>query len=91
MTESPSEKIKMIKASLRCFSFGLLGLLPLIGSPFAVAALVTSGKVRARQKTLWNPARPYWMIGLICAAIGTIFWSFVLILVLYQIQNAGNR
>jgi hypothetical protein len=90
MTDIPTEKIKMIKASLRCFVFGLLGLLPLLGLPFAVAALVNSGKVRAGQKFLWNPARPYWILGLTCAILGTIFWSFILMLVLFQVANTRN-
>jgi hypothetical protein len=35
----PATKLKMMKGSLRCLTLGLLGLLPLIGVPFALAAL----------------------------------------------------
>jgi hypothetical protein len=42
----------MLKSSLRCFVFRLLGLLPLIGLPFALAALWISGRVRAKEKNL---------------------------------------
>lgn len=79
MTETETEaKIRMIQASMRCFMFGLLGLLPLIGIPFAVLALLTSGSVRARQKTFWNPAQSYWIFGVICAVLGVLFWGYVL-------------
>ena len=82
-----TEKIKMIKASLQCFVFGLLGLLPVIGLPFGLAALIVSGKVRAGQKKHWNVARPYWICGLVCAAVGMVFWSFILMLIIFHAVN----
>jgi hypothetical protein len=80
-------KIKMMKASLRCFFVGLLGLLPIIGLPFAILALLASGQVRVGQKRFWNPARPYWIGGIICAVIGTIFWGFILTVIIYHALN----
>ena len=58
-------KIKMMKGSLRCFIFGLLGLLPIFGPPFAIAALWVSGRVRAKEKLFWNVARPYRIWGVV--------------------------
>jgi hypothetical protein len=52
-------KIRMLKNSLRCFGCGVLGLVPVLGIPFALAALVTSGIVRAGEQHFWNAARPY--------------------------------
>ena len=75
-------KIRMLKNSLRCFWCGLLGLLPVIGLPFALAALVLSGQVRAGQKKYWNAARPYWIWGVVSAVAGTLFWGFVFALIL---------
>ena len=49
MNDIPAAKIKMMKGSIRCLIFGLLGLLPIIGLPFALAALWVSGRVRARK------------------------------------------
>lgn len=80
----PTAKIRMLENSLRCFACGLFGLLPLIGLPFALVALWTSGRVRASEKKFWNAARPYRIWGVVCAAIGTIFWSFILTFVVYQ-------
>ena len=83
MNASADAKIKMLNSSLQCFVCGMLGLLPVIGLPFAVAALVISGKVRAGQKKYWNAARSYWISGIAYAVAGTVFWSFILILIIF--------
>jgi hypothetical protein len=75
MNDLPAAKIKMMKGSVRCLIFGLLGLLPIIGLPFALAALWLSGRVRAKEKLFWNAARPYRIWGVACAAIGAVVWS----------------
>ena len=80
-------KIQMLKSSLECFVFGLLGLLPLIGFPFAVAALVISGKVRVRQRKYWNAARPYWVGGVACGCVGMFLWGAVWILILFNLVS----
>jgi heme/copper-type cytochrome/quinol oxidase subunit 2 len=61
---------------------GLLGLLPVVGLPFAFAALVFSREVRAGQKKYWNAARLYWIWGVVCAAAGPIFWTVILTLII---------
>ena len=65
-------KIRMLKGSLRCFVCGLLGLLPVIGLPFALAALWISGRVRATEKQFWNAAWPYRIWGVVCARLGAV-------------------
>jgi len=42
-------KIQMLKGSLRCLVFGLLGLVPVMGLPFALAALWVSCRVRCHD------------------------------------------
>jgi len=84
MNTAAEVKIRMLQSSLRCFVFGLLGLLPVIGTPFAIAALWISGRVRVKEKQLWNAARPYRIWGIVCAAGGTIFWGFTLTIIIYQ-------
>ena len=86
----PSAKIQMLKSSMRCFVYGLLGLIPLWGLPFAIAALVISGKVRVQEKHFWNAARPYRIWGVVCAAAGTILWGFILMLIVYSTINRGG-
>jgi hypothetical protein len=91
MNTEAEAKIRMLRNSLRCFVFGLLGLLPVIGLPFAFAALALSGKVRAGQKKHWNAARPYWVWGVVSAMAGTVFWSLILILVIFHaMTNTGD-
>jgi len=90
MNTDASAKIKMLKSSLQCCVCGLLGLLPVIGLPFAIAALVISGRVRAGQKKYWNAARPYWIEGVVCAAGGTVFWGFILTIIIYQAATDGG-
>jgi hypothetical protein len=91
MNPDAEAKIRMLENSLRCFVCGLLGLLPALGLPFAFAALALSGQVRASQKKYWNAARPYWIWGVISAMAGTIFWGFILIIVIYHATtNTGD-
>jgi hypothetical protein len=87
MNADTEAKIKLLKNSLRCFVCGLLGLLPVIGLPFAIAALWISGRVRAREKLFWNAAQPYRIWGVVCAAVGTIFGGFILTIIIYHAVN----
>jgi hypothetical protein len=88
MNSDAGEKIKMLKGSMRCFIFGMLGLLPVIGLPFALGALWVSGGVRAKEKKFWNAARPYRLWGIVCAAFGALAWSIVDTFLVFHIFNA---
>ena len=90
MNADTEAKIQMLKSSLQCFVCGLLGLLPLIGFPFAVAALVISGKVRVRQKKIWNAAKPYWIWGIACGSLGILLWGAVGIIILFYALNPDS-
>ena len=83
-------KIKMMKSSIRCLIFGLLGLLPVIGLPFALAALWISGQVRAQEKQFWNAAKPYRVIGAVCAGVGTVVWTGIIIFVVGNVLTSAN-
>jgi hypothetical protein len=83
-------KIQMLNGSMRCFVFGMLGLLPVFGLPFALAALWISGRVRVSEKQLWNAARPFRIWGVVCAAVGTVFWCFILMLIIYSAVSNSN-
>jgi hypothetical protein len=85
MNTDADAKIQMLKNSLRCFVYGLLGLLPVIGLPFALAALWISGRVRVKEKQMWNAARPYRIWGVVCAAFGTVLWTGVLAIVMARL------
>lgn len=84
MNHDATSKIRMLKNSRHCFVFGVLGLLPLIGLPFALVALVFAGNVRVQERRFWNAAKPYRIWGVTCAAMGTIFWASILASFLYH-------
>lgn len=89
MNNDAVAKIAMIESSLRCFTFGLIGLLPGIGIPFSILALWNAGKARVREKKYWNPAKVYRNWGVVCAATGMIVWVFVGILVVWNAVAGG--
>ena len=91
MNEIPARKIKMLRSSIRCLVFGLLAFLPVIGLPFAFAALWISGSVRRQEKQLWNAAKPYRLIGATCAAFGTIIWLLVAGIIALNIVSQINN
>lgn len=82
-------KIAMMKGSIRCLAFGLLGLLPFIGLPFALVALWTGGQVRRREKHYWNVARPFRIWGVVCAGIGAVIWATIGSVIVYNAYING--
>ncbi|HTR42657.1 MAG TPA: hypothetical protein VMH87_13680 [Pseudomonadales bacterium] len=90
MKNDATEKIVMLQSSERCFVYGLLGLLPGIGIPFAVMALWMGGRARVREKRFWNAAAPYRTLGIICAALGLIVWFFVAAMVTYNASATND-
>jgi len=82
---NPEIKIRMMKRSLECFALGLTGLLlPFLGMPFALAALMAGLDVPSAQRHFWNPARRYWIVGMICAALGAFLWGSLTTLMLFR-------
>jgi hypothetical protein len=57
--QSPAVRIQVIEASLRCFVFGWLSLIPLIGLPFVLLANHAYLQSRAESGLEWNPASGY--------------------------------
>jgi hypothetical protein len=84
----PAQKLRMMKRSVRCLALGLLGLVPLVGVPFALAALWTSYGVRRQERLFWNPAKPHRVVGLISASVGALLWSIVDTILIYNGVNA---
>ena len=80
----------MMESSLRCFAFGLLALVPVIGPVFAIFAAWHAGRARIAGKHYWNPAQTLLLWGTICAPIGAILWTGVDILVVWQILNPSR-
>jgi len=75
MTPSPAssatmDKVLVIQRSLRCFTLGLFGVLPVLGLPFAIAALSSYFHVKRIVGTQWNPAQTYLTWGVATALCG---------------------
>jgi len=60
-------RIEMIEHSLRCFVYGLISLLPVIGLPMAVLSTAQYRRVQRGQGEMWNPAHRYHFWGGVCA------------------------
>ena len=75
------DKIRVIKLSLRCLRYGLLGLIPVIGIPFIITAFICYGRARREAGGEWNPARRqlYWGVGLAITDLLLLSAAIVLI------------
>ena len=82
----PYDKIHMIESSLRCFAFGIVALLPLIGIPFAVISISNFRSVFFSKGKLWNPAERYLRVGLACAAAGILLHLLVVAAIVIEIS-----
>jgi hypothetical protein len=63
-------KILALKFALWCFTCGLLSLVPVLGIPFAFAALLFRAKASAHTPDDWPIARRYMTLGSLFAALG---------------------
>ena len=70
--EASLAKIKMLERSLQCFVCGLIGLLPVIGFPLSLLALISYRRVCVGQRGMWNAAKRYLVWGFILAAVGLV-------------------
>ena len=61
-----------IRTSLTGFVCGLVGLLPIMGLPLAVYALLCWSNVRLRYRDRWNPASAYLRAGAAFALFGLL-------------------
>ena len=65
-------KVLAIQAALRCFTCGLLSLIPMLGIPFALAAMLFHAKASGLAPDDWHVARRYAMLGMLFAALGLL-------------------
>ena len=70
-SRKPATRAHLIERSLRCFRCAMLGLIPVLGIPFAVRAWVEYARLRRPPAGLWNPAARYlgWSTALASAGI----------------------
>ena len=80
------DKIDLIQSSLRCFACGIIGLLPFIGIPFAVAAIWDFRRIFFGKSNLWNPAEPYLRVGMACGTAGILLDLLIVAAIVIQIS-----
>ena len=51
---------------------GLIGLLPVIGFPLSMLAMISYPRVCVGQRGMWNAAKRYLVWGFILAAVGLV-------------------
>lgn len=66
------DKIELIQRSLRAFFFGVPGIVPFLGIPFAIVAAANNSQIKRRRGSHWNPAQRYLFWGMVCARTGII-------------------
>ena len=71
------DQVELIKRSMRCFSFGLVGILPGIGVPFAVIALWDFLHISQYKGTSSNPAERLLRWGAFSAIVGLLLTMFL--------------
>jgi uncharacterized membrane protein len=84
---SPDDRISLIERSLRCFAYGWLSLIPLVGLGFAILAVRTHLKARAVEGMEWNPAKVYLHLGFSLAWLGGLVSLMALALSMFILLN----
>ena len=69
---NPAQRIRAIQMSLRCFVYGWLSLLPLIGLPASIVAIGLHFRTMAVCGGEWNPAKRYLVVGYCLAWLGLL-------------------
>jgi len=80
-TPPPLNRAELIDRSLRCFVLGLWSLLPIIGLPIAVLALMQNWRLHRRARGMWNPAERFLWWSWICATLGAGLSSLAAIVI----------
>jgi len=80
-------KILMLRRSMRSLVYGLLSFLPILGFGFAVVTFKVSWQAWSTERQLWNAARSYRIAGMICAILASIFWTVILVLIVWNIAH----
>jgi hypothetical protein len=79
---APADGIKVIEYSLRCFSFSLWSLIPLLGLPFVLMAFSNYRKARAVSQGHWNPARSLLAWGSALSSLGLLISTLVVMAII---------
>lgn len=87
----PLDQIEAIKRSLRCFVFGLLAFIPILGLAMGAIACLHAYTVTRRHGDRWNPARDFLRWGRALGILGSVFSSALFALLLTVILTGEFR
>lgn len=61
------DRIRLIRRSMRCFTFGVIGLVPVLGTGLAIQALRLGRAISSDLDERWQipPVPLYWLIGMV--------------------------
>ena len=85
---NPAERIRLIERSLRCFVYGWLSLIPVIGLVAAFTAIRLHFAPASSTGDEWNPAGCYLKAGCWLARIGILISIAVLALVVMVVMRS---
>lgn len=88
----PRPSMDLIQAanhSLRCFVFGLLSFIPVLGLAMAVIAWIHGWTVLRGRGKEWNPAAAYLRWGRALGLVGAFASSALFVLLLAAIQSGA--
>lgn len=74
-----AQRVAVIEDSLRAYAWGWIGLVPLLGLPFAIAALRLAFRARRREFDVWNPSAGYRVAAQWLGSVGTGVGLFILV------------
>ena len=80
-------RIEVIESSLRCFTCGLLALIPIFGLPCVLFAFTAFRQSRGLPAGEWNPASSYALAGLVCAVLGLLLSLVIISVLSWAIMN----
>ncbi len=85
------DKIRVIEGSLRCHVWGWLSLIPLLGLPAGVIAVVEYQMIARQSRGQWNAARNYLKAGLLLGIFGILLSGGLgLLLAAYILSKIAN-
>jgi len=86
-SSTSGDRVEIIQRSLRCFTMGLIGLLPVLGVPFAIIAVSNFFRIKRIAGGEWNPAQTYLTWGLATALSGlflSVLVTFVVAIIIVE-------
>lgn len=85
---TPMGKIEMIERSQRCLIYALFGLIPVIGIPLMVRAVIEYSRVKKGWPDQWNPAKRYLFWGMVCVRIVCAMLIGITVVVVFAFVNS---